>query len=192
MRLRHKNLGGESPCGMDLCRMGVTVLALLSVGILSSACENEAPVATVPAEYLQFDADGVVFQMTHRFTQEGILQAMVIADTAIQWHDSTAVALRVVDLRVFDEDGSERAHVTSLRGTLDTRTERMTAQGDVVLVIPAEDRTIESQELHYDPRGDRIWSDSAFVMRHQGRVLRGASFTSDLEFRNFVIRGSGN
>ncbi|TVR53124.1 MAG: LPS export ABC transporter periplasmic protein LptC [Gemmatimonadales bacterium] len=191
MRLLHKNLSRKSPCGMDPCRMGVAVLALLSVGIISSACENEAPVATVPAEYLQFDADGVVFQMTHRFTQEGVLQAMVIADTAIQWHDSTAVALRVVDLRVFDEDGSERAQVTSRRGTLDTRTERMTAQGNVVMVIPADDRTIESQELHYDPRGERIWSDSAFVMRHQGRVLRGTSFTSDLEFRNFVIRGSG-
>lgn len=165
---------------------------LTLTGVLVGGCEDQTSVATVPSEYLQFDADGVVFQMTHRFTQEGVLQAMVMADTAIQWHDSTAVALRVVNLRVFDEDGSERAHVTSRSGTLDTRTEQMTAQGDVVLVIPAENRTIESQELHYDPRGERIWSDSSFVMHHQGRVLRGRSFTSDLEFRNFVIRGSGS
>lgn len=171
-------------------KMTACVLLALTSGLVGG-CEDETSVATVPSEYLQFDADGVVFQMTHRFTQEGVLQAMVIADTAIQWHDSTAVALRVVNLRVFDEDGSERAHVTSRSGTLDTRTERMTAHGDVILVIPAEERTIESQELHYDPRGERIWSDSSFVMHHQGRVLRGTSFTSDLEFRNFVIRGSG-
>jgi LPS export ABC transporter protein LptC len=167
-------------------------LLLGGVAGLAVGCDEEVPVATVPEDYLQFDADGVVFQMTHRFTQEGVLQALVVADTAIQWHDSTAVALRVVDLRVYDDDGSERAHVTSRRGSLDTRTERMTAQGDVVLVVPAENRVIESQELHFDPRSERIWSDSAFVMRHQGRILRGSSFTSDLEFRNFVIRGSGS
>jgi LPS export ABC transporter protein LptC len=140
------------------------LLGLATVALLAVGCEDEAPVATVPAEYLRFDADGVVFEMTHRFTQEGTLQALVLADTAIQWNDSTSVALRVVDLRVYAEDGSERAHVTSREGSLDTRTERMTARGDVVLVIPAEQRTIESQELHFDPRGDRVWSDSAFVM----------------------------
>lgn len=176
---------------MSRWRSGIAGLLLILVAAVAVACEEEPPVATVPSEYLQFDADGVVFQMTHRFTQEGVLQALVLADTAIQWHDSTAVALRVVDLRIYAEDGTERAHVTSQRGTLDTRTERMTARGDVVLVIPGEQRTIESEELHFDPRGERIWSDSAFVMRHQGRLLRGASFTSDLEFRNFEIRGTG-
>jgi LPS export ABC transporter protein LptC len=165
---------------------------LIGTVLLLSACEEESQVSTVPAEYFQFDADGVVFGMRHRFTQEGVLQALILADTAIQWHDSTSVALRGVDLRIYDEAGGERAHVTSRVGSLDSRTERMIATGNVVLQIPGDNRTIESQELHFDPRAERIWSDSAFVMRHQGRILRGNSFTSDLEFRNFVIRGSGN
>jgi LPS export ABC transporter protein LptC len=173
---------------------GRTLGVFLGIGtiLLLSACEEESQVSTVPAEYFQFDADGVVFGMRHRFTQEGVLQALILADTAIQWHDSTSVALRGVDLRIYDEAGGERAHVTSRVGSLDSRTERMIATGNVVLQIPGDNRTIESQELHFDPRAERIWSDSAFVMRHQGRILRGNSFTSDLEFRNFVIRGSGN
>jgi len=162
------------------------------IPFVSAGCEEETQVSTVPVEYFEFDADGVVFGMSHRFTQEGVLQALIVADTAIQWHDSTSIALRGVDLRIYDELGGERAHVTSRVGSLDTRTERMTATGNVVLQIPRDNRTIESQELHFDPRGERIWSDSAFIMRHQGRTLRGNSFTSDLEFRNFVIRGSGN
>lgn len=170
------------------------LLILLAVGVLGGvtvACTDEATVATIPADYLAFDADGIVFGMIHRMTQDGRVQGVVHADTAIQWQDSAAVHLRGVDLTVREEDGSERAHVTARRGILDTRTNRMTAYGDVVMVIPAESRRIESNELHYDPQGDRIWSDSAFVYTHRGQVTRGRAFTSDLEFRNFRIIGRG-
>lgn len=167
----------------------VIVMPILGLG---AACAEEVPVATVPEEYLRFDADGVVFDMTHRFTQDGRLQALVMADTAIQWNDSTAVAMRGVNLRVYNEDGTERAHVTAVRGTLDTRTEAMVAHGDVVLIIPSEQRRIETQQLRYDPRGGEIVGDSAFVMTLPGsRPMRGRSFRSDLEFRNFRIVGEG-
>jgi LPS export ABC transporter protein LptC len=170
---------------------GIPFAALLAMS--ASACGENADVATVPAHYLEWDADGVVFGMIHRFTQEGLLQAVVHGDTAIEWRDSTVVALRGVDLTVYTEEGVERAHVTSRRGTLDTRTERMSAFGDVVMIVPGEGRRLESEELHYDPRGDRIWSDSSFVMTMPGRApIRGSSFTSDLEFRNFQARGPGD
>ncbi|TVP42201.1 MAG: LPS export ABC transporter periplasmic protein LptC [Gemmatimonadales bacterium] len=158
---------------------------------LVAGCSSEDTVTTIPADYLAFDADGIVFGMVHRITQDGRVQGLVHADTAIQWQDSSAVHLRGVDLTVMEEDGSERAHVTSRTGMLDTRTNRMTAYGDVVMIIPASARRIESQELHYDPQGDQIWSDSAFVFTEGSRVRRGQAFRSDLEFRNFQIVGRG-
>lgn len=171
--------------------LGTVLLAALALAGVQG-CGEPTDVATVPAEYLEWDADAVVFGMIHRFTQEGRLQAVVHGDTAIQWRDSTVVAMRGVDLTVFTEEGEERAHVVSRRGTLDTRTERMAAYGSVVMTVPGEGRRLESEELHYDPRGDRIWSDSAFVMFMPGRApMRGSSFTSDLEFRNFQARGPG-
>lgn len=156
-----------------------------------AACGESPPLLTVPAEFVAFDADGIVFGMTHRFTQEGRLEAIVRADTAIQWQDSSTVHLRGVDLRVFHEDGSERARVTSTRGILDLRTERMAAYGDVLLVMAESNRRLESQEIHYDPRGDRMWSDSSFVYFQGSRRTSGRGFESDIEFRNFQIRGRG-
>jgi len=44
-------------------------------------------------------------------------------------------------------------------------------------------RQVESQELNYDPNGDRIWSDSLTVLREQGTISQGMGFTSDLDFR---------
>jgi LPS export ABC transporter protein LptC len=171
------------PCGVS----GLLVLLLA----LAGGCGSQDSVTTIPADYLAFEADGIVFGMVHRITQDGRIQGLVHADTAIQWQDSAAVHLRGVDLTVMEEDGSERAHVTSRSGILDTRTNRMTAYGDVVMIIPASARRIESQELHYDPQGDQIWSDSAFVFTEGSRVTRGQAFRSDLEFRNFRIVGRG-
>ena len=167
------------------------VLALVVAGGGAAACSSEDSVATVPSTYLEFDADGIVFGMIHRITQDGVLQGVIHADTAIQWQDSSSVHLRGVDLTVMEEDGGERAHVTALRGILDTRTNRMTAHGDVIMVIPEGSRRVESEELHYDPQGDQIWSDSSFVFTEGARITRGQAFRSDLEFRNFRIVGRG-
>jgi LPS export ABC transporter protein LptC len=186
--MRGMNEMRRSPSGP---RALLLALALAGVGGAAVGCDAESEVATVPTSYLEFDADGIVFGMVHRITQDGVLQGLVHADTAIQWQDSSAVHLRVVDLPVREDDGSERAHVTADRGILDTRTNRMAAYGNVVLLVPGEQRRIESEELHYDPQGDRIWSDSSFVYTVGNQVTRGRAFRSDLEFRNFQIVGRG-
>lgn len=153
------------------------------------ACEEEAPVSTVPPEWVDFDADGIVFQMQHRFTQDGQTRALVVADTAIQWNDSASIALRGVRLEVFQDDGSARGIVTSERGSLDPVTEELVARGGAVLVVPGQNRRVESEELNFQPRNDLLWTDSAFVMHHDGRPFRGEWFRTDLEFRDVRIGG---
>jgi hypothetical protein len=67
----------------------------------------------------------------------------------------------------------------------------MKAIGNVVLEVTGDGRKVESSELNFDPYGDRIWSDSAFVSTLPGqRPIRGCSFTSDLNFNSFRIIGS--
>jgi LPS export ABC transporter protein LptC len=168
------------------------ILPLFALALLAfSACQDDAPVTVVTDGGVYLGADLVTLNGRHYFTQDGIRSATLVFDTMYQWNDSVNVHLRNPVLTVFHEDGSERATVTSLKGTLDRRAERMVARENVVLVVPDQDRHVETEELHYDPEGNRIFSDSAFVMVHQGRTLRGSSFTSDLEFRNFRIIGPG-
>lgn len=154
------------------------------------ACDEVRDVATISPEIVALDADFVVLGGEQYLSQDGQREAHLVYDTAFQWMDSASVALRRLHLVVFNEDGSERARVTADRGRLDQGTNRMVAHGNVLLVVPGEGRTLRSEELHYDPEGGRIWSDSAFVMEVPGRPpLRGVSFESDLEFQNFVARG---
>lgn len=167
-------------------------LANLTVGLLAvAACEQPTPVNTATDALRFLEADAVVIDGQHFFTQEGVRAATLQFDTAYQWRDSIDMHLARLTLSVYNEDGSERASVTSERGTLDRRGDRMTARENVILIVPGQQRRVETEELHYDPEGNRIWSDSAFVMTHEGRTLRGSSFTSDLEFRNFRVLGPG-
>ncbi len=154
-----------------------------------AACQEEGDVATVSQEVLAMDADFIVVGGEQYVSQDGEIEAHLVYDTAFQWNDSASAALRRLELIVFHEDGSERARVTSDRGRIDQSTDRMIAQGNALVVIPGEDRTIRTEELHYDPQGGRIWSDSAFVMETPGSRLEGLSFTSDIDFQNFEARG---
>jgi len=168
------------------------VLTNLVVGALVLyGCQDPAPTTTATDNLRFLEADAVVIDGQHFFTQEGVRAATLLFDTAYQWRDSVDMHLARLTLTVYNEDGSERARVNSDRGTLDRRGDRMTARENVVLVVPAQLRRLETEELHYDPEGNRIWSDSAFTMTHEGRALRGSAFTSDLEFRNFRVLGPG-
>jgi LPS export ABC transporter protein LptC len=175
-------------------RRVILVWTLVLGGTLLAACRGETLVPTLSGELDLLGADGLTIRGHLTFTnQEGIRTAHLTFDTAYHWNDSVNTHLRGVDLTVFTENGSERAHLVSATGMMDARWQRLTARGNVVLVIAGEGRRLESQELNFDPEQERMWSDSAFVMTEPGRApFRGRSFTSDLEFNNFQATGEGS
>jgi LPS export ABC transporter protein LptC len=154
------------------------------------ACENEAPVESLAEAESFLGADMITTGGVHTITNaEGIRSAYLQFDTMYQWNDSTRQALRGVDLTVYNPDGSARGRVTSLRGQFDPRGESLTAQGNVVLVIPGDSRRLETEELHYDPELEQLWSDSAFVMYEGTETREGCSFRTDLTFQNLRVTG---
>lgn len=166
--------------------------AVILIGGAVIACQKEAPVESLQQADRFLDADGVIMNGEHTITNaEGIRTAFLRFDTMYQWEDSIAWYLRGVDLTVFNEDdGTERGRVTSERGIFNPEDEALTAQDDVILVIPQDQRRLETEELHYDPDRQQLWSDSSFVLHEGARTREGSCFTTDLEFRNFTVGGN--
>lgn len=166
-------------------------VAIVLAPVLVSACGNDDTTPVVPDELAEMDADNVFFGMRQNLTAEGVRQAQVLADTAFGWRDSTAVHLRNPQMTAYYEDGRERALVTGERGRHDVRTDQLYVSGDVVLVIPETGRRLESEELHYDPQGNRIWSDEPFALHLEDRdqAITGSWFESDLGFQEFSAGG---
>ena len=165
------------------------IAALLAcAALVTGACAEQVATTPLPEELRNIDADQVLFDIVTHVTVDGIREARIEADTAYLWQDSASVALRTVNLIMYDEGGEERARVTSQSGLLDEDTQRMIARGNAVLVMA--DRRIESAEIYYEPQRDRIWSDSAtvMVMTEGNRVVEGSSFLSDANFENIFIQ----
>lgn len=152
---------------------------------------GEQPETPVAASELQgLEADQAVYGMRMNITVSGVREALLYADTAYTYRDSINIDVRALRLTLYNESGVERAFVTAERGSIDPESQRMAARGNVVLTIPEQARRIESPTLNYDPNRDRIWSDTATVMIHQGRRSTGESFESDLGFTSVKVYGA--
>lgn len=158
---------------------------LLCAGVVACGDDQTTPVASPPL--LETGADMVIQGLKHIITLEGVKEGELYADTAFFYRDSSVYHLRTPELLLFTESGVQRARVTALQGRFNPNSREMLAEGNVVLVITEGNKRIESQQLNYDPNGDRIWSDSATTMIEPGRILEGLGFESDLNFRRTVV-----
>ena len=175
----------RSPLGL---RCGPRLAALVLLAGLA-ACKAPTNGAVASHELLEMGADQIIFGMSMFMTSSGIREGKVEADTAYMYADSAKAKLRQIRIIFFDENGAERATVTGTAGEWDRNTNRMWAQGDVVLIVHADGRRIESAEMVYDPEEGLIWSDSATVQTlANGRVTRGSSFQADMDFQNVRIQ----
>lgn len=163
-------------------------LAAVMASLGLAACDGPTDTPVAAGEIQALQADLVQYGMVSFVTASGIREGRVEADTAYAYNDSAKVVIRGMHIVFFNDDGSARASVTADGGELEESTDRMLARGNVILIVHADGRKIESAELNYDPNRDRIWSDSATVQTMaDGRVTRGTAFESDLEFKNMRI-----
>ena len=162
------------------------LIAALCVWVVAAACGGtEDPVSG--RDFSDLPADQVMFDMDYDVRDMGTLRARLHADTAYVWEDSARTLMFPVDLKLYDENGLQEAHLTSDEGELDTRTNRMVARGNVVLVTTDGNRRILTEELHYDPNTGRIWSDVRTVMFTGETRVEGEGFKSDDRMRNVEI-----
>jgi LPS export ABC transporter protein LptC len=175
MHLRGK---GRNLYGRSNGFLAVLLLAAASFGCTE---ENTAPIASPPL--LETGADLVINGLEHLITLEGVKEGLLFAERAFFYRDSSIYQLEKPDLILYTATGVQRAQVTSETGRFNPNTREMLAMGGVVLVITEGNKRVESEQLHYDPSGDRIWSDSATSLVEPGRVTEGLGFESDLNFR---------
>ena len=162
---------------------------------LGAGC-GDAPATPVASDdLLAMDSDMVGYETKTILTTDGVRSGVIDADTAYFFDDSTFVYMRGVNMVIHTDQGDVLATITADQGRYDQYSQQMHAQGNVVLIMPGENRRVESGELYYNPVNQQIWSESSTTYRYDGEVTRGTCFKSDLEFRNYEvcnIRGSAD
>ncbi|HEU4884889.1 MAG TPA: LPS export ABC transporter periplasmic protein LptC [Longimicrobium sp.] len=165
------------------------VMGMLAVCAALAACKA-APAASGP---VTADADPTqrTYGMNLKLTENGILKADLYGDTAFTQPNTEVTELKGVKLTFFDSEGKKPGKLTSRTGEYDARTGIMIARGNVVLITQndkGQERVIKSEELYYDQRGDRVWSERETIIDEAGRHAVTDGFTSDTRFTN--MRGT--
>ncbi len=167
-----------------------TPVALLAAAAGLSACDRDISTPLANEALQTLEADYVAYGMLSFITASGVREGRVEADTAYVYEDTKTALLKQMTIVFYDEYGAERATVSGREGDWSTESNRMSANGDVVLFIHSDSSTIESAEMHYDQELDRVWSDSTTIQRYKdGSVFSGTSFESDMTFERISIRG---
>jgi LPS export ABC transporter protein LptC len=158
---------------------------MLALTVAAAACET--PPAGIGPVAADADATQRTYGMNLKLTENGILKADLYGDTAFTKPNTEVTELKGVKLTFYDAQGKKPGKLTSRTGEYDARTGIMIARGNVVLVThndKGQERIIKSEELHYDQRGDRVWSDRETIIDEAGRHAVTDGFTSDTRFTN--------
>lgn len=165
---------------------------LLAV-LLLAGCKDNAVTPVATAGYRDIPADQIVFNMEQYVTDAGRRRAILRGDTAFVFDDSMKAHIKKVNLVLFDDAGAESAQLTAREGDFSNTSQAMVARGNVVLVTRGPNpRTIETEELHYDPNTHRVWSVVATTMREGTGTVKGTGFEADDRFVNVRITNASS
>lgn len=167
-----------------------TLLWVPAFALAAAACDGKAAM-TAPVANINADGGQRTYGLTLKLTEAGVLKADLKGDTAFQRPNTQVFDLKGVRLTFYDKQGKNPGTLTSRTGEYDESTAIMVARGNVILVTKNDQgrqRTIKSEELHYDQRGDRVWSTRETTVVEQGRTMITQGFESDTRFTN--VRGN--
>lgn len=162
---------------------GRLVIAAIATLVIA-ACTDTAQPPTIAGNPLADSADQIMFGARSLITDEGLLRAELLADTAFFFDENTRIEMLDVDLTFYTAQGEKSAVLTSREGTYNTRANRMEARGTVV-IVSEDGRELRTEQLRYDQVRNEISSDSAFVATERGgRRVQGVGFVSDPDMNN--------
>jgi LPS export ABC transporter protein LptC len=131
-------------------------------------------------------ADQVMFKMSTKITNEGVLRSYVEADTAYMYQRSQMMDLRRFTARLLDEKGNLKSTLTADQGFYTTYSNKLDARGHVVIISTDGDR-ITTEHLIYDKMVNQVLIDTAFVYDSPKGRLTGNRLVSDIDFNNVTV-----
>jgi LPS export ABC transporter protein LptC len=160
--------------------------AAAALALPLGACRDRGTKPPVQSSAVADTADQTIFGVRTILTDNGMMRAELLSDTAYAYDDGTRFELRKVKTTFFDKMGAKNAVLTSREGTYRSRQNDMEARGNVV-VVSEQGKRLETPVLKYNQARNEISSDSAFVLTEPSRRVEGIGFVSDPDMNKVRI-----
>lgn len=118
--------------------------------------------------------------------KNGIKEWELTADSATLLKDENKAVLEKVSVVFFTKD-NKQAQLTSLKGSLDTKSHDMTFSQNVVVTY--EDTVLRTEKLHYNKKEHIIHSDFRVRLEKRDSVIEADSMTTRLNDNTTVLQG---
>lgn len=155
--------------------------------VLAAAACSDTGVRPTTLASAPDSADQVLYKMSTKIHNGGILRSFVEADSAFLYARSQLTDLRKFTARFLDENGNLKSTLTADRGLYQDYAGKLDARGNVV-VVSTDGRRLTTEHLIYDKSANQITSDTAFVYNSPSEHATGNGFVSDVEFKNLRIQ----
>ena len=157
----------------------LVTLIVAGAALAAGACKQEAAPIPTTQSALADSADQVMSGIQFLLTSSGVQQGKLVADSGFMFENSTRIELRGVRTDFFTKTGDQTGTLTSREGTYLKQRGDLEARKNVVVISTDGRRKLETEQLRYDERTNRITTDSAFVITENGEVRQGIGFSTD-------------
>lgn len=164
-------------------------LGLLSFSfILACSSTPEAEVSKVAKAVKDLPVE-VGSNVTINYTDSGYLKAKVFAPLLERWATETKMETEMqkgITAYFYNQEGKVSSYIKSKYAIRDEKTMTMTARKDVYVVNNQGD-TLRTEELIWDERTNRIYSDKSVRITTPDKIIMGTGLESNTEFTKFKV-----
>ena len=150
--------------------------------VISCSSEENRPETTSTTEKVP---NSILEDATIVLTTEGKKEAVIYADTLINYEDEDSTIAKDVKVDFYDENGDYSSTLTSKEGLVRQKTNRFSVWGDVV--VENDTARLDTQSLFWDPNTRLITTDDFVKLRRGNDVLTGYGMKADNRLENVQI-----
>jgi LPS export ABC transporter protein LptC len=161
---------------------------LLLVAIATIGCKNDPAVVKQITKDIELPVS-TTKNVEMLYTDSARLRAKVKAprrDTYLGEKERIEF-IEGVDVQFYDEDGGESGELKAKYAINNTKTEQMLARNNVQLVNKLEGKRLDTEELIWDQKTGRIYSDKFSKITSKQEVIYGDGFESNQDFSQYRI-----
>lgn len=122
------------------------------------------------------------------FSEYGIIKGILYTDHLMAYNEPKEKLLDGVLIEFFNDKGIKTSQLTSKKGKIDDLTQDMYAIDSVVAINDSAKIMLESDELMWRKRDEKIVTDKFVRITSPEEIIEGYGFVSDKQIKNYVIR----
>ena len=167
---------------------------LLFVLLLVAGCSDKNELKTPPASDTE-SADASIIRPDQQIKgaeialfKGSVKTTNIKADYIEKYNKQDSTLAWGLNVHFYDKDGKETSHLVADSGLVRETVQWMMANGNVVVISGKDNSRLETQQLFWNGRDQKVTTDSFVTIYQEGDTLMGYGFEADQDLRGFKIK----